>query len=57
MVPELERRIETDGRQTPAPARRWRMGLYSFDDPGPAAAAEPAPRPAVARKRTPKAPT
>lgn len=56
MVPELERRIEADGRQDPAPARRWRMGLYSFDDPG-AAAVDSAPRPSPARKRTPKAPT
>ena len=50
---ELEKRVEADGRQQPAPTRRWRMGLYSFDDPSAPAVAPPA----AARKRTSKAPT
>ena len=57
MVPELESRIAVDGRQPPAPERRMRLGLYSFEDPGtpvPAPAPTPAP-PAAARKRPLKA--
>jgi hypothetical protein len=52
MVPELEKRIEADAAATPPPARRWRLGLYSYDDPAPpAASAAPAPEP-----RKPKEP-
>ncbi len=50
IVPELEKRIAADGREQPAPMRRWRVGLYSYDDPG--AAAAPPAKPA--RKRLPK---
>ena len=57
MVPELESRIEADGRGQPTPERRMRLGLYSFEDPG-SAATSPAPAPAppaAARKRPQKA--
>jgi hypothetical protein len=50
IVPELEQRIAADGLAQPAPTRRWRVGLYSYDDPG--AAAAPAAKPA--RQRVPK---
>ena len=53
IVPALEQRIESDGRLQPPPSRRWRVGLYSFDDQGTPAAVEPAP--VGKRKRSPKA--
>ena len=43
IVPELERRLEADARNDPAPARRLRVGLYGYDENS-APAAAPAPR-------------
>ncbi|MBK6863015.1 MAG: hypothetical protein IPG91_05290 [Ideonella sp.] len=41
MVPELEKRLDEDARHAPPPARRWRLGLYSYDEsPPPATVAE-----------------
>ena len=57
MVPELESRIEADGRLDPPPERRLRLGLYSYEDPGalaPAAASAQASS-VPARKRPLKA--
>jgi hypothetical protein len=54
MVPELESRIEADARLDPAPERRLRVGMYSYEDPGAAApAGTPAPAPAPAAAPTP----
>jgi hypothetical protein len=54
MVPELESRIEADGRLDPAPGRRLRVGMYSYEDPGAAAPAlAPAPAPALASAPAP----
>lgn len=54
IVPELERRIEADGRLDPPPAHQWRVGLYTFNDaPAPATAAALPALPA--RRRLPKA--
>jgi hypothetical protein len=64
VVPELEARLEADGQVPGALARRWRLGLYSYDEVGsapapssagaPTAAALPTPRAAAPRSRTRK---
>lgn len=38
MVPELEARLAADAKNTPPPSRRWRLGLYSYDEGTPATA-------------------
>ena len=46
MVPELEQRLADDARHAPPPSRRWRMGLYSYDESAlPAAAQAPVEAP------------
>ncbi len=73
VVPELETRLQADAQVPDAPTRRWRLGLYSYDQPTavdpsataatdapapPAAAAtQAAPGPAPQRPRTRKTPT
>lgn len=43
IVPELEERLAGDAQHAPPPSRRWRLGLYSYDESAqPAAAAEAA---------------
>jgi hypothetical protein len=56
VVPELEARLQADAQAPVAPTRRWRLGLYSYDQtaPGPAPAATPAPRAAPQRPHTRK---
>jgi hypothetical protein len=49
MVPELEKRLAADGRDAPPPDRRWRLGLYSYDE----SAAPAAPAAPVAATTTP----
>jgi hypothetical protein len=49
VVPELEHRLQTDEQAPDAPARRWRLGLYSYDEP---AALPLTPRPRT--RKTPK---
>ena len=39
MVPELESRLDQDAKHAPLPLRRWRLGLYSYDETTPPAAA------------------
>ncbi len=57
VVPALETRLQADAQTPDAPARRWRLGLYSYDEvtaPAAADAAPPAPRSAPLRPRTRK---
>jgi hypothetical protein len=50
LVPELEQRIDADGRAGTAPGRRLRVGLYTFDEEG---RRDPAPPPSVSPKDQP----
>jgi hypothetical protein len=60
VVPELESRLQADAQAPEVPARRWRLGLYSYDEtsveppspPAGAAAASATPAPAAAPLRT-----
>jgi hypothetical protein len=56
VVPELETRLQADALAADVPTRRWRLGLYSYDQPalGPAPADPPAPDTAPQRPRTRK---
>jgi hypothetical protein len=53
MVPELERRLADDAQPGPPPARRWRLGIYSYDET-PAALEPVQALPVVPRPRKPR---
>jgi hypothetical protein len=51
LVPELERRLEVDGKSTPPATRRVRVGLFTFDDRNRSAAPAPqTPTPGGSKK-------
>lgn len=55
MVPELEARLAEDDRQALPASRRWRLGLYSYDESTPptTAAEDPVPMPGEASGAAP----
>ncbi len=54
LVPALEALIATDATLLPLPDRRLRVGLYTFEDPGSAAAVAAEPLPVARRKTAPR---
>jgi hypothetical protein len=57
VVPDLETRLQADAQAPEAASRRWRLGLYAYDqgaEPNAAGRAQPAPRRATPRPRTRK---
>jgi hypothetical protein len=42
VVPELESRLQADAQAADVPVRRWRLGLYSYDEASVSAASPPA---------------
>jgi len=53
MVPELERRLAEDAQPGPPPARRWRLGLYSYDENPTSPAPAEAPPKSSRQRKTP----